>query len=178
MCTVCHRKNATKPTTFLSTSAVSDSSFSSSVADNAKNDPPYNYLSYSTLNSKLSVKTLQDLFILHLNIGSLVLNVDQIKSLISQTKVRPDVICLTESRLHDKKIEWQLQLVQIEGYFIPDLTYDNSPTNAGGVVIYFKDSLRKHIKHKPELRLDVPDCESVFFELVSPKKPQGENQRK
>ena len=75
--------------------------------------------------------------------------------------------CLTESRLTDKKIDWQLKLVQIEGYFIPDLTYDNSPTNAGGVVVYFHDSLRQHIKHKPALRLDVPECESVFFELES-----------
>ena len=68
--------------------------------------PHLTILSFGKLNSKLHTKTVHDLFVLHLNIGSLVLNVDQIKSLISQTKVRPNVICLTESRLTDKKIDW------------------------------------------------------------------------
>ena len=126
------------------------------------------YYSFENITSKLNPR--KDFFVLHLNIDSLVKYIDEVKSLISQTPARPDIICLTETRLTDKKIDWQLQLVQIENYFIPEKSYDNSPTNAGGVVIYFHNSLENYIKHKPELRLDVVDCESAFFEVGPPEK--------
>ena len=175
VCKVCHQKRASKPNSNSSFSSLpsfspldhSVSNFSGNVSNISKIDPTSSYLSFSMLNSKLNTKTISDIFVLHLNIGSLVLNIDRIKSIISHSKVRPDVVCVTESRLMDTKIDWQLKLVQIDGYFIPDVTYDNSPTNAGGVVVYFHDSLRQYVKHKPDLRLDVPACESVFFELES-----------
>ena len=62
------------------------------------------YHSLSDLNTKLNTKTSNDLFILHLNIVSLVKNIDEIKSTIAKTKNVPDIILLTETRLHDKKL--------------------------------------------------------------------------
>ena len=104
ICRLCHQKSASKSTpSILSPLDPSNSNLLESISGN-RNDSSSNYLSYGKLNSKLNSKTVHDLFVLHLNIGSLVLNIDQIKSLISQTKVRPDVICITESRLMDKKL--------------------------------------------------------------------------
>ena len=63
------------------------------------------------------------MLILHLNIVSLVANFDSVLSLISQTKVSPHFICISETRLKDKKIDWQSALVKIPNY---ELHYDNS----------------------------------------------------
>ena len=76
---------------------------------------------------------------------------------------------MTETRLHNKKIEWQSKLIKIDNYSLPKQNYDNSPTTAGGVAIYIHDSLKMSINHKPDLRLDVPECESVFFEVTNLK---------
>ena len=118
------------------------------------------YHSVSELNEKLKSKNNADLFVLHYNIVSLVPYVDSISSMISKLHVKPDAICISESRLLDKKIEWQKPLVQIPGYV---LKYDNSKTSAGGVVIYV-NSLITNFKVMNELKLDVADCESIFLE--------------
>ena len=65
----------------------------------------YTYQNLSILNSQLKSKEVGDLFILHLNIVSLVANFDEIKSFLSKTEIAPDFICISESRLKDKKIE-------------------------------------------------------------------------
>ena len=88
-------------------------------------------------------------------------NIDAIKALISNTHSYPDFICITESRLHDKKIEWQKPLVKLPNY---KLKYDNSQTSAGGVAIYVHDSI-KNFEVKSEMKLDVPECESLFLEI-------------
>ena len=126
------------------------------------------YYSMSDLNSVLTSKAQNDLFILHLNIVSLVKYIDELKSTLSKTKVVPDIICLTETRLMDKKLVWQKKLIKIPNYDL--FSYVNSPTTAGGVAIYTHISISEYMKRKPELRLDVPECETVFFEMDVPKK--------
>ena len=66
------------------------------------------------LNAKLEQKSANDLFVSHLNIVSLVAHADSIKSMIFKMKEKPDVICISESRLKDKKIDWQSALVSVE----------------------------------------------------------------
>ena len=90
--------------------------------------------------------------------------------MISKLHVKPDAICISESRLMDKKIEWQKPLVQIPGYV---LKYDNSKTSAGGVVIYV-NSLITNFKVLTELKLDVADCESIFLEIYFDRKTESE----
>ena len=132
----------------------------------ADSDEPY--YSIEDVNHKLSsFGSDKKLLVLHLNIESLVKNLDEIKSLINKLHNKPDIICVTETRLHDKKIEWQSKLIKIDNYSLPKQNYDNSPTTAGGVAIYIHDSLKMSINHKPNLRLDVPECESVFFEVTN-----------
>ena len=93
---------------------------------------PYSYDSIEDLNRKLNSESKGDLFVLHFNIVSLVLHKDAIASMISKTKVKPDVICVSESKLKDDKIEWQSKMVDIPNY---KLIFDNSKTDAGGVVV-------------------------------------------
>ena len=119
-------------------------------------DSPLNYNSVADLNAELEQKTVSDLFVLHFNIVSLVAHIDSIKSMISEMKKTPDIICFSESRLKDKKIDWQSALVWIEGY---TLKYDNSKTSAGGVAIYVCDRLNINVKRNLKLKGD--DCESL-----------------
>ena len=82
-------------------------------------------------------------------------------SLISQAKVPPHFICISETRLKDKKIDWQSVLVNIPNY---ELHYDNSKTSAGGVAIYVHENIC-NFEVKSEMKIDVPDCESLFVEI-------------
>ena len=125
-------------------------------------DPAYQHFDLEQLNHNfLSLKEVNDLFALHLNAVSLVANFDEIHSLImTKTKHSPDIVCISETRLKDEKIEAQTQLVNIPEY---NLVYDNSSSSAGGVAIYMKNSLNYELKK--EFRLKVDDCESIFVEL-------------
>ena len=112
------------------------------------------------LNTNLKTKGEGDVFVLHINARSLVKNFDEIESLIQKTSTLPDVLCISETKFNDDKIEWQTQLTAITEY---KLAFDNSPTNAGGVAIYIKKSL--NFKVKSGLRLEDPNSESVFVEI-------------
>ena len=84
----------------------------------------------------------------------------------------PDFICISETRLKDKKIKWQSKLVNLPDY---KLHYNNSKTNAGGVAIYVHENI-KNFEAKPELKLDVSDCESLFIEVKFDKsKPDSKS---
>ena len=101
----------------------------------------------------------KDISVIHLNAVSLVANFDTISNFLEGLNF-PDVICISETRLKNDKIDWQLQLVGLPNY---DLHYDNSPSNAGGVAIYIKSSL--DCKVRPNVRIDIEDCESIFVEI-------------
>ena len=128
------------------------------------NQSDANYHSICDLNEKLKSKSNADFFVVHYNIVSLIPHKDSISSMISKMHVKPDAICISESRLMDKKIKWQSMLVEIPGY---DLKYDNS-TSAGGVAIYVNNMI-KNFKVLTELKLDVVDCESIFLEIYFDK---------
>ena len=94
--------------------------------------------------------------------------------MISRTKVKPDVICVSESKLQDKKIEWQKKLVNIPNY---KLVYDNSKTNAGGVAVYINEAI-KNFKVMSEHKLKLDDCESIFIEMYFDKKDKSKANNK
>ena len=155
-------------------SPTSISSYHASTAATQNNTSQesnsYTYQNISSLNSEL--KSEGDILVLHINIVSLVANFDEVKSLISQTKFMPDFICISEIRLKDKKIKWQSKLVNLPDY---KLHYNNSKTNAGGVAIYVHENI-KNFEAKPELKLDVSDCESLFIEVKFDKsKPDSKS---
>ena len=60
-----------------------------------------------------------------------------------------------------KKNDYELKFIGLDNH---NLTYDNSPTNAGGVAVYVRNDIFD-FKVKTDLRLKVDDCESVFLEF-------------
>ena len=171
VCTECQKSSISAQIRSISLQSRNDAPTTVPMSTpGANNESSLGYHDFKTLNLELKSKQVDDLFILHLNIDSLVKYVDEIKSLISKTKTTPHIICVTETRLHDKKMEWQRELIHIKNYFLPNTNFDNSPTTAGGVAIYVHTSLKHLIKPKPEMKLQVPECESVFFELERPDK--------
>ena len=132
------------------------------------------YISMDNLNSVLRGKLDKDIFIVHFNAVSWVKNFDSFMSLFDQMNHSPDLICVSETKLKDGKINWQKNLVSIDGF---ELKYDNSPSDAGGVAIYIKNNVFKSVTVKKDLRLNVPECESIFLEIntFSKKTPTKKN---
>ena len=100
------------------------------------------YLSLDNLNAVLGEKAANDIFVIHFNAVSWVKNFDSFTSLFDRMTHCPDIICVSETKLKDGKINWQKNLVQIENY---DLKYDNSPSDAGGVAVYIKKEIFKRV---------------------------------
>ena len=125
------------------------------------------YANIDDLNSILKTKTVGDILIAHINSVSLQAHFDSISSLINNKMHKPpDVICFSETRLKDDKIDYQANFVDLPNY---ELFYDNSPTCAGGVAVYVRTNVFD-FKLRSDLKFQVADCESVFIEIsVSPK---------
>ena len=111
--------------------------------------------------NKLAQNHINDVFIVHMNAVSLVANFDKITLFLEKISF-PDIICVSETRLKDEKIDFQKHLISIPNY---DLIFDNSPTNAGGVAIFVKNELKYQIRQ--DIRLNVDGCESIFLHLES-----------
>ena len=158
VCVGCHQKRA-----FLSSLAKSSSTSNIPTKNNVyPARSSHLYHSVENVNSMLQSKQVGDLFIIHINASSLPKHFDTISSLcIDKFNRHPDVICITESRLKDKKIDYQLKLVDLDEY---NLLYDNSKTSAGGVAVYVKTNIFD-FQIKSDLRVKVNDCESVFLEF-------------
>ena len=95
-------------------------------------------------------------FLFHLNIPSLQKHLDSLKELLHQLSIPPDVICYTESKLKDG----------FSGTIsIPDYNFfhANSPTNAGGVVIYVSKDL--DAKLETDYQFQMVGCENLFLSL-------------
>ena len=123
------------------------------------------YHSVADLNQNLEKSNKNNLFVLHFNIVSLVLHKDTIESLLTKIPTKPDIICITESRLNKKNFEWQAGLSALPGYKLSEKFCDHSKTSAGGVAMYINLKIFDKVKVKSELRLDVESCESVFIEI-------------
>jgi len=103
--------------------------------------------------------------LIHLNIASLQLHIDELKNLLVLLDHPFDAICITETRLHDDK---PLSNVQIEGY---DFLHTKTLTQCGGAGIYIKSTFDYEILSKFSIaNKDV--SESVFLEI---KNSTGKN---
>ena len=80
----------------------------------------------------------QDLFLLHIDAVSLTANYDNIVDTIGQLKQLPSLLFISETKLHDSKIDDQLAQISIDGYSI---AFTNSSTKAGDTAIYINNSL-------------------------------------
>ena len=133
--------------------------------DNAK---PTKYYYYNELPNIFCNKN-EELTILHVNIRSLIKNINKLEQLLINMKETPDVICVTETRLksHHKKDD----VPYIDGYHpvTSDLRND-SKTAAGGVVIYIKDIYT--YKCRKDFNMKIGNCEDVWVEVkTNSRKP-------
>ena len=100
---------------------------------------------------------------IHLNIASLQCHIDELKTLLSLIGHPVDIICITETRLHDDK---PLSNIQIEGY---DFFHTPTPTRCGGAGIYIKSTLEYEQLNKFSVCHE-NISESIFIEIKNPHK--------
>ena len=93
------------------------------------------YLDIENLNPVLTRKKSTDIFIVHVNARSWVKNFDSFTSLFDRMAHPPEILCITETRLKDSKLDWQKNVTKIRNY--DPIKYDNSPTDAGAGVLQF-----------------------------------------
>ena len=84
---------------------------------------------YYTTSDFLSAKfSNQNFSIFHLNISSLQKHIDELRTLLTCTNANFDIICISETRLHN---EVPLSSIAIDGY---DFIHTPTPTQCGGLV--------------------------------------------
>ena len=106
----------------------------------ANSENVYDYVNseYCKLES-LKVKSKNKFSLLHVNIRSLTKNLEKLEELLADITTLPDIIAITETRLKNSmNFGFRLQGYSIE--------YHDSPTNAGGVALFVKDSLAYRVE--------------------------------
>ena len=108
----------------------------------------------------------ESISMIHLNIVSLSLNFDKVKTLLYALDTQPSVIALSESRIHKNNVD--STDIDLPGY---KFLYDPSPTNgtAGGAALYVKESLSPVLRN--DLRISNAECENLWIELSFQNKP-------
>ena len=96
--------------------------------------------------------------ILHLNIRSLNKNFDQLHEFLVSIRTRPDVICLTETRIKNDPLV-NITISQYKFYHV------DSQTSAGGVAVYVSDNFTS--KSCPNQYV-MPNSECLWLELSTP----------
>jgi len=123
----------------------------------ANSENVYDYVNseYCKLES-LKVKSKNKFSLLHVNIRSLTKNLEKLEELLADITTLPDIIAITETRLKNSmNFGFRLQGYSIE--------YHDSPTNAGGVALFVKDSLAYRVKNK--FMIDTPGCENLWLQF-------------
>ena len=119
------------------------------------------YFTCEELNNLQLLKTEDDILLLHVNADSLILNHEKIVNTLSMLSIKPSIIFISETRLHDSKLEWQLPQISIDGY---DLFYNNSSTKAGGVAMYVSNKLK--FIERTDIKFNFDNCEACFIEVL------------
>ena len=135
----------------------------SQLFDQSENSVSCDYYTPYELN-KIKVKQ-EDLSVLHLNISSLSVHIDDLKNFLSELRIKFDIICISASRLSQKNP--QTTNINLAGYNIEQAQTESS---AGGVLLYI--SQKFSYKPRKDLQIYCPKkLESVFIELTIPNKP-------
>ena len=101
--------------------------------------------------------TSNKFFAIHINIRSLHKNFDDLHHFVSELKLQPTLICLSETRLKESS---NMGILKIEGY---KLVHANSTTNAGGVAVYVSDYLDMELAN--QYNIDCPGCEELWIKV-------------
>ena len=123
-----------------------------SIFDNFKN------CTYISPNSSMP-NCNNSLTILHLNIRFLNKNFDELHKFLVSIRIRPDVICLTETRIKNDPV-LNIMIPQYKFYHV------HSQTSAGGVAVYVSDNVTSKLCPNQYV---MPNSESLWLELSTPK---------
>ena len=124
--------------------------------------PETKYHEILDLKNILLHKSPNDISIIHMNAVSLGKKLETIEELVHELTVSPDIICISETKLKDEKMDFQMPFVQIPNY---SLEIDNSPTNAGGTAMYINNDIE--YKLRKDLNFGVTKCEMNFIEIMN-----------
>ena len=125
-----------------------------SVSDNGSCD--YKTLDKYSEDMLSPNSTKNHITIIHINIVSLQKNFDAFTNFLNRFPRTVSVICLSETRLNDRKINYS----SLPGY---RLFYNNSVTKAGGSAIYVSDCLNCHQLSQSKIKCD--GCEDVWVNV-------------
>ena len=99
----------------------------------------------------------------HLNIASLQKHIHELRTLLSCSEHNFDILCISETRLHD---ELSIVNVEIDGY---EFIHTPTLTQCGGAGMYIKNGIDFSIvQNLTESHEDI--CESIFIEIKLPTK--------
>ena len=102
-----------------------------------------------SINKTLFYKNKDDLCIIHFNIRSLQKNDETLNSYLSQLDKQPDIIALSETKLHEGRV---FANINLDGY---KFNYVNSLTNAGGVGLYVKERVKFAVNKRMQYDLSI-----------------------
>ena len=101
--------------------------------------------------------------IIHLNISSLYAHIDELRTLVQLLNHPFDVICISETRIHE---DMPLTNIEIENY---SFYHTPTPSHCGGVAIYIKSNLECELLTKYST-VHPSICESIFLEIKNKTK--------
>ena len=121
-----------------------------------------NYFSIAEF-SKLKLNPMKSFSVIHLNIHSIELHIDELRLTLELLNFHFDIICISESKIH-KDVDPKIN-IDIAGYQLPLST--PSEAKKGGVLIYVKNGIT--YKPRPDLSLyKAKELESLFIEIINP----------
>ena len=95
-------------------------------------------------------------FLVHFNTRSLSKNLDKIEEFLNDMTRFPDAIAISETKLNSNSSSNN----NIPHY---NFLHNDSPTNAGGVGLYIKDTLQFRLRD--DLSLNLPNCEDLWIQI-------------
>lgn len=122
------------------------------------------YFSPSQLSNLALKKENNTFFVLHLNTRSLPKKHDKVEELLCELKIKPEVICISETKLNPQNSS----NVNISEY---NFIHGDSLTNAGGVGLYIKNTLKYNLRS--DLNLSLSSCEDMWIEITGKSKKQN-----
>ena len=138
--------------------------------DDNTDTPPLNCQYYSTdefINQKF--KSEKSFSVFHLNIHSIALHIEELKTTLQLLDFKFDFICISESKITSDQPQTTVD-ISLDGYQSPLSTPTES--TKGGVLLYAKTGLnvipRQDISNKIYKSKEI---ESVFVELLNPSEP-------
>ena len=99
----------------------------------------FNEIDDLTKHFKSNCNGLIGLTICHLNMISLVKNIEKLEDFLDNFAPKPDIICISETRTNASNVE----LVSLPGY---NFFCNHSNTKAGGAGVYVVESLKSYLK--------------------------------